>query len=170
MRADVKTVKSRILSATLLLLLALFLAGCPMVDTKELNYTRTKPKKEYLIGTWTPDKETIQDIRTRGHYPEAIHEIILREDGTFSIINMPDWWNNGFGESGGKFISMDGRWSLKEEKDIWTIWVISLETPKEVVGSFNVYHQKPPYSIFVRVGDPNNGKAMIFDRTGTSLK
>ena len=148
--------------ATLLFLLAILLAGCPMVDTKELNFTRSKPKKEDLIGVWTPDKETLRDIRTRGHYPETEHEIILREDGTFSIRNMPD----GFGESGGKFESVDGRWDLKEEKDIWTIWSISLETSKELM-SINVYRQKPPYSIFIRVGDPNNGDAMIFDRTST---
>ena len=150
-----------------LFIIALLSAACPMIDFKESNFTRTKPNKEDLIGVYTPNKKSLQEIRTRGHYPVATHEIILRSDGTFSIKNMPDWWMNGTGESGGKLESLDGRWDLEEAKDIWTIWQISLDTSKARMH-VNVYYQRPPYSIFVRVGDPNNGYAMVFDRTGIS--
>ena len=153
--------------ALLFPVILLFLVGCPAVDTKELNFTRKKPENADLVGTWTPNSDTLKEIRTRGHYPQAQHEIVLRADGTFSIRNMPDWWTNGFGESGRTFSSFDGRWDLEEGKDGWTIWEIALRTPT-FGTSINVYQQKPPYSLFIRVGDPNNADAMIFDRTSTN--
>ncbi len=67
-----------------------------MIDWKEINFTRTKPEIKDIIGTWTPTADTLKDIRERGKYPEAKHELILKNDGTFSMINMPDWWSNGF--------------------------------------------------------------------------
>ena len=81
----------------LLFVTILFLIGCPAVDFKELNFTRNKPKKEDLVGTWIPNKESLSMIQTRGHYPDAKYEIVLRENGTFSINNIPDWWRSDFG-------------------------------------------------------------------------
>lgn len=146
-----------------LLLLALILAGCfNAIDFKEFNFTHSKPKRENLIGVWRPDKATLDDIHKRGHYPDAKYEIILREDGTFSLRNIPDWWTfEQFGESGGKFVSFDGRWDLTAYSGPWEI---SLVTTNNEGYSVNVYRQKPPYSLFLRLGDPNDGDAMIFDR------
>ncbi len=129
-------------SAFLLPATLLFLVGCPAVDTRELNFTRKKPDRADVVGVWTPNKETLQAIRTRGHYPQAEHEIVLRADGTFSIRNMPDWWTNGFGASGRTLSTFDGRWELKEGKDVWTIWEISLQTT-DLWTSVHLYRQKP---------------------------
>ena len=145
-------------------MLSLFIMGCPMVDWKEINFTRRKPEMKDIIGTWTPTADTLKDIRSRGHYPEARHELILKSDGTSSMINMPDWWRNGFGESNKTFHSGEGNWRLTKSKNIWDIWTIELEFPSEI-SSINLYRQKPPYLIFIRVGDPNNGDAMFYQRT-----
>ena len=147
--------------------LLLLLVGCPAVDTRELNFTRKKPTRADLVGVWSPDRDTLRAIRTRGHYPEAEYEIVLRADSTFSIRNMPDWWTNGFGTSGGMLASFDGRWELQEGKNVWRIWEISLQMTN-FWTSIHVYRQKPPYSLFIGVGDPNNAEAMIFNRTSTN--
>ena len=81
--------------------LGFLVTGCPAVDWKELQFTRHKPSEQELVGTWRPTAATLKEIRGRGHYPVATHEIIVRADHTFSIRNMPDWWSNGFGESHG---------------------------------------------------------------------
>jgi hypothetical protein len=140
----------------------MLVAGCPAVDLKELQFTRTKPAESDVVGTWRPTVDTLKDIRGRGHYPVATHEIILRADHTFSMRNMPDWWSNGFGESHGQFESGDGTWQLEAGKNVWQIWVIRLHFPS-VTTSINLYRQRPPYLIFIRVGDPNNGDAMFFE-------
>jgi hypothetical protein len=154
-------VSQEMLIRALLFLVALLFAGCPAVDFNELDFTRSKPKQEELVGVWVPTSDTQRDIRK--HYPQAEHEIVFRPDGTYSFTNMPDWWRKGTGESGGKFESFSGKWALSQGKNGWTIWEISLETPR-FFTSVNVYRQKPPYQIFIRVGDPNEGISMIFER------
>jgi hypothetical protein len=134
-----------------------------MIDWKEINFTRTKPEIKDIIGTWNPTADTLKDIRQRGHYPEAKQELILKADGTFSMINMPDWWGNGFGKSNKTFESGEGKWHLAKRKNIWDIWAIELEFPAEIT-SVNLYRQKAPYLIFIRVGDPNDGYAMFYHR------
>ena len=149
--------------------IGLMLSGCPMVDLKELNFTRTKPDLKNLVGTWTATKETFAKIHGRGRYPEADHKIVLRPDGTFSIVNMPDWRNNGIGESHGKFESTNGQWILETDSKpgFFSTWRIALNYPNMRDSGFDVYYQSPPYLIFVRVGDPNSGEGMFFERLGT---
>jgi hypothetical protein len=84
----------------------------------ELQFTRTKPLESELVGTWRPTADTLKDIRGRGHYAAATHEVVLRQDHTFSIRNMPDWWSNGFGESHGQFEAGDGTWHLEAGHDV----------------------------------------------------
>lgn len=140
------------------------LVGCPAVDLKELRFTRSRPAEGELIGTWRPTAATLKEIRGRGHYPPASHEIVLRDDHTFSMRNMPDWWRNGFGDSHGQFESGDGTWQVEAAKDVWQIWVLRLRFPSFTTW-INLYRQRSPYLIFIRVGDPNNGEAMFFERT-----
>lgn len=143
--------------------LALLMAGCPAVDWKEFRFTRKKPAEIDLVGTWRPTPTTLKEIRDRGHYPAATNEIILRADHTFSMRNMPDWWKNGFGESHGQLESDDGTWQLEAARDVWKIWVVGLRF-RWGTTSINLYRQHAPYLIFIRVGDPNNGEAMFFER------
>jgi hypothetical protein len=142
----------------------LIFTGCPAIDTKELNYTRSKPAVSDLIGTWTPDRSSMDEILNRGGYTNIQPAITLRAEGTFSIRDMPDWWSDGFGASHGKVESLDGKWALEKEKEVWDVWIISLRTG-EAYRSVHLYRQKPPLAIFVRVGDPNEGDAMIFERS-----
>jgi hypothetical protein len=153
----------RCVSVATAVLVSFFIVGCPMVDWKELQFTRHKPAEADLIGTWRATAATVKDIRGRGHYPAATHEIILRGDHTFSLRNMPDWWSNGFGESHRQLESGDGTWEIEPARDVWQIWVVRLHFPS-LTTWINLYRQKPPYLIFVRVGDPNNGDAMFFER------
>ena len=153
----------RVYSVAAALALCFLLVGCPMVDLKELRFTRERPAESDIVGTWRATADTATEIRGRGRYPTADYELDLRADHTFSMRNMPDWWRDGFGESHGQLESGEGTWELHAGDNVWQIWMIRLRFPSGVI-SVNLYRQRPPYLIFVRVGDPNSGDAMFFER------
>ncbi len=119
--------------------LGLLLSGCPMVDFKELNFTRERPDERELVGGWRPTKKTLQFIRTHGNYSEVPHKIGLYADHTITVKNMPDWWTNGFGKSNGDFDSFTGTWKLVERGE-WPFrkWELLVFGP-EVGISINLY-------------------------------
>lgn len=133
------------------------------MDLRELNFTRNKPNIEDLIGTWTPDKTSMEDISNRGHYANAKPTITLRTDGTFSIREMPDWWSDGFGRSHGSVVALDGKWMLEQREEVWRIWTLRLRT-SELLTWIHLYRQRPPYALFIGIGDPNDANAMLFER------
>jgi hypothetical protein len=145
----------------------MLLAGClkPRPAWRELQFTRTKPPEVDLVGTWRPTAETVKDIRDNGHYPAATHEMVLRADHTFTMRNMPDWWRNCFGQSHGQMESGDGTWDLVPAKIVWQIWIVRLRfSVPSFETTVHLYGQRSPYLIFIRVGDPDVGDAMFFER------
>jgi hypothetical protein len=149
---------------------ALLISGCFLPTWPELQYTRSKPSEAELIGSWRATVATIREIRGRGQYREAEHEIVLRADHTFTMHNMPDWWRNGFGESHAQFESGDGTWKLASARNVWQIWIVELHFSDFSGGSafytlVHLYHQRAPYLIFVGVGDPDEARGMLFERS-----
>ena len=142
------------------------LQACPMVDFKELRYTRKLLKKSDLVGIWEPTEETRQFILKSGKYENKIIQIKLGDNDSIEILNIPDWWKDGFGQSHGKFETILGSWKLELDTSMRFLPVckISIST-NNYVTSFNMYRQTPPYGIFIGVGDPNDGKAMIYEKT-----
>jgi hypothetical protein len=145
------------------------LAGCPkpIPAWRELQFTRSQPAEQDIIGTWRPTAETLSEIRARGQYATAEPELILRDDQTFMMRDMPDWWRDGFGRSHGKLESGEGRWDLASAEGVSQIWVVRLRfSPPSSETSIHLYRQRAPYLIFIRVGDPDTGDAMFFERSG----
>lgn len=146
-----------------LALSGLLLAGC-RGDPFHYNYTRIKPSEADLVGIWVPDEHTIKDMRDRGGYDlsNSKTKLVLRSDGTFEMLDMPDWWKSGLGESNKGFYSSSGTWKVSQhspetwwELDLWfATWAKSLYLRGE----------KPPYLIHMIIGDPDRGKAMILVR------
>ena len=67
-------------------------------EWSELSFTRGKPVYADVVGIWMPTAKTLKDMKERGGYAILNHEIIFKEDGTFSMVNMPDWWKDVFGK------------------------------------------------------------------------
>ena len=154
----------RISAIVLVVVFGLSQAGCPMIDFKEFRFTHQKPEESELIGQWTPTKETLRDIHQRGHYRSDVTPLfVLNPDHTFIMQNIPDWYFEDFGRSHGQFRSVEGTWQLASQKSPWTVWTIRLDGPKGV-SWLNIYGLRPPFQIFFRVGDPNEGYAMLFER------
>jgi hypothetical protein len=144
------------------LVLLLLLSGC---ELSELTFTRARPNREDLVGTWTPTSETIKDMKGRGGYPISNLELVLNGDGTFSLANMPDWWLDGFGDSHAKLFSTSGKWELMPDEDVWTVWTLELEFPPHTVhDGIHVTRQKPPYLLQFTLGDPDSSHCMLFEK------
>jgi len=136
------------------------------IEKSELSWTRTKPDPSDLVGIWVPTDATIKDMKEKGDYTISIHQLILRADGTFQMINMPDWWKDGFGKSKKGFESSRGKWQLYEDRNPWTVWAIKLEFPNFLaLNQIHVRRQKPPYWLHVTIGDPDSGHFMLFEKT-----
>jgi hypothetical protein len=137
----------------------LFVVGCGA--WQELHFTKTKPKESDLFGTYEPDAKTKKLILKNGGYPSANCQIKLNANHKIELINMQDWWENGFGESHKKLISTNGIWKLEKIQGYWGIdW-----ENENVTHGVDLIGQKPPYKIHIYVGDPDSDRFMIFERT-----
>jgi len=148
----------------LFLPLVLFLSSCMNngIEWSELSFTRNKPNPSDVIGIWVPTAATIKDLRERGGYALSKYELNLRADGTFEMVNMPDWWKDGFGQSNRSFDSGSGKWRFYEDR---TVWAIELDFSKYVVpNAIHLQRQKSPYLIHITVGDPDSAHYMLFEK------
>jgi hypothetical protein len=98
----------------------------------------------------------------------------LSRDGTIVFTNVPDWWNTAFGESGGQFDSASGTWKLALKQNQW--WALRVTFPPEsplasngkravtFTTTVSLIGEKPPYTLHLTIGDPDEGNAMQFVR------
>jgi hypothetical protein len=146
-------------------ILGLFLTACHVpVDEVVGRYkiVTRKPEKGDLVGTWVINQPTIDFMRTRGRYDVSRPtQIVLREDDTFDLTNMPDWYDDGFGESHGELRNLLGKWSLHNDGG----WQIGLEAQRFaplLVLREPRYASQPKYYLQIVIGDPDSGEDMIF--------
>jgi hypothetical protein len=146
----------RILLAPLFLLMVF-----PSCGVKQPPFTKKEPKTADLVGSWTPDASTINIMQQKGGYNSSIPtRLNLREDGTFELSNMPDWWNNGEGRSAQNYDQYSGKWTIiKDEPDRWMLTLYSTKgiRPVDLLG-------EGPYRLFFVIGDPDNNLTMTFNK------
>jgi len=129
---------------------------------KRPPFTTVPPNKADLVGTWVPDASTLKEMSSKGGYDSSVKTaLVLRNDGTFELSNMPDWWNTAFSESNSKFNQYSGRWSISQHDS--QFWHLTLEwtVAARVVDLFG---QHPPHQIAFRIGDPDNDRWMVFQK------
>ena len=137
--------------------------ACPFTDVAR-HFTQDKPTDADLVGGYLPTASTLRFIRDEGGYEEVDTSIILSLDGSFEIVNMPDWWVGGWGVSGGGFHSGEGEWETAKVQDWWKLWLFfTSEDPPVGARSVDIAGDAPPYELWVCVGDPDDGNYMIFE-------
>jgi len=146
----------------------LFTCGC-CFDPFSCDYTKKKPASLSIIGTWVLDAESKRLMTTDGKYPQASSpRLILSTDGSFEITDVPDWCFEGLGKSSGTLVSATGTWSIEKHQEWWAV-AFSTKTVKSQntsVGGFEgmLRGEAEPYKINLTVGDPDEGRAMVFVR------
>lgn len=149
-------------------LAACLCASCnvPLGDAlRPYKHVSAEPGRAEIVGTWTPDRATVDDMLKRGGYDLPSHtELILRDDGTYMMLNMPDWLNDGFGESHRGSFSESGRWKLEGAGGHWTIDLISSGAHRAVNLLEHRLRNTPRYYVEFILGDPDSGEQMMFVR------
>jgi len=135
---------------------------CPNLDTE--YFAKNRPEQTDLVGKYIPTTDTLQFIRSEGGYEVIDISITLLQDGSFEMINMPDWWCEPFGESNGGFDSGRGKWQVAKRQEWWVIELdFSSENPPTGFTSVPLVGEIPPYRLWFYVGDPDSGDVMIFE-------
>jgi hypothetical protein len=123
--------------------------------------------EEDIVGTWALDSKSLKRMEQRG-YEISTHTLTFRGDGTFDLVNMPDWSGPGGPEIGG-FYSSSGTWKITEYSGDWEISVhfdSVPEFPDGVYTRFDIGGTEPPYYIWMWAGDPDAGIVMVFEKEG----
>jgi hypothetical protein len=101
-----------------------------------------------LVGSWRIPPEVVAYHKTEGVEIPS-HELLLREDGTFSVRNIPYLW----GIYNEPWISGEGRWEIVRGRAL--TWYVSLEFSKinidegRTAGSLMISGRIPPYTLGV---------------------
>ena len=159
----------------LIISFVLILAGC-QYDPHTAVYTVAEPRPNDLVGTYEPDKDTAAFVTKEGHYKSMPPSISLMSNGTVIITNIPDWWLTKFGTPSGGFDSGSGTWTIGKHQRWWALSVSFPSTGQFVsqqhqAGGLStemmLIGEKPPYKIYLDVGDPDAGKGMKFERVSS---
>ena len=165
--------KKRLLTLPIALLaLSNIMCGFGAKDFDEKYFTRTQPELAQLAGIYRPTEDTLKLVNETGHYNVQDISITLFANGTFEMINLPDWWYTDFGEPSGGTDSGNGKWSLDQQTDYWDI-VFRFETTNfssdpALSGGLDAWielsGEQKPYSLWFYVGDPDDGRVMILQQ------
>lgn len=139
--------------------------GFPTPD--ERLFTPIQPvSDEDIIGTWALDSASLERMEDEGGYQISTHTLTFRDDGTFELVNMPDWCGFGGIPTGG-FYSSSGTWEITEYSGGREIFVHFASLPHYEDGLYTVFNiggREPPYYIWMYAGDPDAGRVMVFER------
>lgn len=128
--------------------------------------TRTRPDTRTLVGTWVPDQESLKYMREAGGYDVSNKtELVLEANGTYKMINMPDWLWLDDGESHKTLHSENGTWDVSPFADR-PDWIVLLRTQARE-RSAALLGQRPPYRLRFSFGNiDTNPQSMTFIKEG----
>jgi hypothetical protein len=155
-----------------LLALTNLMCGFGAFDFASEQFTKTKPELMQLVGFYLPTPETWELINETGQYTIQEPSLTISADDTFEMTNMPDWWRTDFGKSLGGTDSGKGKWSLSSQNDWWQIElhfdITDFNSDPSLSGDYVTYceisGEQQPYSLWFYVGDPDDGRVMIFQQ------
>ena len=130
---------------------------------------RDTPTRGGIIGLWTLD-ETASDWKPPS--PMA-HTLEFRPDGSIVARNIPDIWDHDNRRVKGGYDSGVGTWSLAEHQGFWTLRLNLSEVNGKVPGRGVLLHlagQSSPYQILAVLGDPDEGRSLVFQRSNPSTQ
>ncbi len=170
------TVEFRTFVLPYLALLSCLLAGCrppPLMSYPwSWDYTRAKPKESDLVAQYK-----ILKIRLTDGLAKPIREqdpsVTLNADHTASLFKFPHF--DGFGDRVDCSLSGTANWSLDEGLGIGDGWQLKIENyrsdaqakecgPGNAAWPIVLLGQKPPYRLYLSVGDPDSDTGIEFQR------
>jgi len=139
---------------------ALSTVACHGTNPDELSFTREKPAQDDVVGTWVPVSE---DSKTTQENTVLTQALEIRKDGSFSALKLPTPPDVA-GASSNEFLSGSGFWDFATSDDGFTVWVINLDFANHHREKVHLKQQKPPYFIYIFLGDPDSGRSLVLSR------
>jgi hypothetical protein len=127
------------------------------------TFTNKKPELKELLGSYFPDEETSNLARSRMGDRNVTSRIVLRDDNSFHIENIPDWATARSTKDTGDLVTRGGDWKLQQDKD--GFWLLALDyksADKPIHQTLRLHQQKPPYHLHLVLGDPAKGETLRF--------
>jgi hypothetical protein len=134
------------------------------IEWSELSFTRHRPADQDIAGDWTPTDKSLHKILKMNGCSPPVPEILLRTDGTFSVTNMPQSSYDESGRPRVQFVSGYGKWTITEDKDVVTVYMLELAFP-DTRRHIHIAKQRAPYRLHITLGDPDSGNYLLFERT-----
>ena len=106
-------------------------------------------------------------MRTKGGYALSTHTLSFNANGTFELVNMPDWCVAIDGRSGHSFLSGHGRWAIVDVEGQWEI-ALTFDRSSGYAGILpnRLYLSGwRPNLIYEFIGDPDSGHTMAYARS-----
>jgi hypothetical protein len=135
--------------------------------TGRFRLVATKPDKKDLVGTWIIDAPTIKYMRTHGGYDVSQPtSLVLRDDDSFAMTNMPDWYKAGSGESNQVLGNLAGSWDFDDSRGgFWAVALRASEFAPYIEIREPRYASQPRYVLQIVIGDPDSRNFMRFTKS-----
>lgn len=150
---------SRFVAVGLACLTLLGACGCERLSD---DSTRSEPAASALLGNWIPDTDSLEYMRKKGGYDTSNKTaLVLEADGTYKMLNMPDWLWLDDGLSHKTLRSERGTWKVLLDLDR-PYWLLQLETGMSTRWA-RLLGQHPPYRLRFSFGNiDTNPQSMTF--------
>jgi len=146
-----------------LVLLILATAAC-QYDPFAHEFTRVKPERATLVGVYELDDESTEMLRRKYQLVPPPSRFVLRDDGTFTITDVPTCWR-AVTECSSATEGAAGTWQVVKLGEWWEVRLhcttIQGERSDYGIGA-NVRGDRPPQLLHFTVGDPDMGEALAF--------
>jgi len=130
-------------------------------------YPRPISSSEVIIGEWVPTTKSIEIMQDEGGYKISTHKWIFSDDGSFEMVNMPDWLIDW--EPNQQFYSGKGKWSFSSDECSWRINLsfAPFENYPDGLGTSIFFGGKSPnyYLYDYYLGGADSGNVMYFEKS-----
>jgi len=100
-----------------LVLLILATAAC-QYDPFAREFTKVRPERGALIGVYELDDESTEMLRRKYRLVPPSSRFVLRDDGTFTITDVPTCWR-ALAECSSATERADGTWQILKANESW---------------------------------------------------
>ena len=125
------------------------------------RFAKNKPEMNVFAAKYVPTPETVQWMREEGNYPKVETSLELSKDGTFQLINMPDWCYTEHGVSERQVFRASGKWEAVKDQGSWWLSLHSESGPS--LSQSPIIDETGVYYLWFFVGGID-GKAMVFEK------
>jgi hypothetical protein len=136
------------------------------------DFSTEKPNIKDIYGEYKLSEKTKKELNISEIESQKI-KIRFYDDGIFEFENYPQ---NEYGRNFSDFenINANGKWKLDLDQENWVLSlkfekIINCKTGNEekdkyYYNSYNLTGEKPPYGIYIMIGDPDSWEGIILEK------